>query len=304
MANSRYPRTNPKSGLVEDWDDHFAVPAVRQRSINALRFNGQSTAVHRVPLENGLTLDFYARLGRSDELVLTFHGAYRKDNYRYPRFERVQSLTNVFPAHIAFADPTLRLDRSKKMLLSWYLGGPGWDPMEDILKVIQRARGRTGSKHVLCIGGSGGGFAALRLSAHIPGSLAYVQAPATDIHNCFPTAKKNYFDAVWPGWDADALLDAFPERFNMPRLYRRRPTENFIYYAQSTRDPHYISTHFEPFRSALGATPTNDEEPPGRRWLAMYEGVQEGHGAMTPPEFSAHLERALAWWRARRPDRT
>lgn len=301
MAKPGYPRVNPKNGLREDWDAHFQVPSVHQRSITSLRLNGQSTAVHSVPLENGLTLDFYARLGRSDELVLTFHGAYRKDNYLYPRFERVKSLENAFPAHIAFADPTLRKDRSQKMLLSWYLGGPGWDPMDDILKVVMRAKGRTGAKHVLCIGGSGGGLAALRISAHIPGSLAYVQAPATDIHNCFPTAKANYFKTVWPGWDMDTLLDAFPERFNMPELYRRRPLENYVYYAQSSQDPHYITTHFEPFRKALGSTPTNDEEPAGRRWLAMYDGLEEGHGAMTPPEFRAHLDKALAWWRARRP---
>ena len=153
MANSRYPRVNPKSGLKENWDDHFKIPSVTQRSITSLRFNGQTTAVHTVPLENGLSLDFYARLGASDELVVTFHGAYRKDKYQYPRFERVQSLEGSFPAHIAFADPTLRLDRSQKMLLSWYLGGPGWDPMDDILKVIARAKGRSGAKHVVFIGG-------------------------------------------------------------------------------------------------------------------------------------------------------
>lgn len=301
MANSRYPRVNPKSGLQEEWDDHFQVPSVKQRSISSLRFNGQSTAVHTVPLANGLTLDFYARLGAADELAVTFHGAYRKDKYLYPRFERVQSLEKLFPAHIAFADPTLRMDRSKSMLLSWYLGGPGWDPMDDIFKVIARAKGRSGAKHVVFIGGSGGGHTALRLSAHFPGSLAYVQAPATDIHRCFPTAKKNYFSTVWPGWDPEKLLDAFPERFNMPALYRRRPMDNFVYYAQSTRDPHYLDTHFEPFRAALGATPTGEEEPRGKRWLALYEGEKEGHGAMTPPEFREHLARALTWWRARRP---
>jgi len=301
MARTHYPRVNPRSGLREEWDGHFQVPSVAQRSINALRFTGQTTAVHSVPLGGGLSLDFYARLGVSDELVLTFHGAYRKDNYHYPRFERVRSLENTFPAHIAFADPTLRLDKRQKMLLSWYLGGPGWDPMDDILKVVARAKGRTGDRHVLLIGGSGGGLAALRISAHIPGSLAYVQAPATDIHNCFPTAKKNYFGTVWPGWDMEQLLDAFPERFNMQTFYRRRRPENFVYYAQSTRDSHYLTTHFEPFRAALGATPTGAEEPRGRRWLALYDGEKEGHGAMTPPEFKTHLDRALTWWRERRP---
>ena len=215
MANSRYPRVNPKSGLQEEWDDHFQVPSVKQRSISSLRFNGQSTAVHTVPLANGLTLDFYARLGAADELAVTFHGAYRKDKYLYPRFERVQSLEKLFPAHIAFADPTLRMDRSKSMLLSWYLGGP---------RALQHARS--------------------------------VQAAP------------------------DGQL----------RLLR----------AEHPRSP-LLDTHFEPFRAALGATPTGEEEPRGKRWLALYEGQKEGHGAMTPPEFREHLARALTWWRARRP---
>jgi hypothetical protein len=301
MTSARYPRVNPRSGLTEQWDSHFEVPSVAQRSLNALRFNGQTTAVHSVPLENRLTLDFYARLGRSDELVVTFHGAYRKDQYLYPRFERVRSLEKKFPAHIAFADPTLRLDPSKRMLLSWYLGGPGWDPMDDILRVITRAKGRTGSKHLLFIGGSGGGHTALRISAHVPGSLAYVQAPATDINRCFPTAKKNYFSTVWPQWDPERLLAGFPERFNMPRLYRRRRPDNFVYYAQSTRDPHYLETHFAPFRDELALSPSGADEPRGTTWLALYDGVKEGHGAMTPPEFSDHLVSALGWWRAKRP---
>jgi len=300
MPTTRYPRVNPRSGLREKWHDHFKVPLVTQRSITSLKFNGQTTAVHRVPLENGLTLDFYARLCASDELVITFHGAYLKRKYEHPRFERVRSLRGAIPTHIAVADPTMLLDPSKKMLLSWYLGGPGWDPMDDILKVIARAKGRSGAKHVLFIGGSGGGHAALRLSAHLPGSLAYVQAPATDIHRCFPTAKKNYFETVWPGWDPESLLDAFPERFNMPELYRRRSPENFVYYAQSTRDPHYLETHFEPFRAATPEKPTGAAEPRGRRWLSLYEGAKEGHGAMTPPEFHEHLDRALTWWRVQR----
>lgn len=300
MPTTRYPRVSPRSGLREEWHDHFEVPSVTQRSITSLKFNGQTTAVHRVPLENGLTLDFYARLCASDELVITFHGAYRKEKYEHPRFERVRSLKGAVPTHIALADPTV-LPRSEQEdaagLVSRrpWLGSDGRHSQGD-----SPGEGAVRAKHVLFIGGSGGGHAALRMSAHLPGSLTYVQAPATDIHRCFPTAKKNYFETVWPGWDPESLLDAFPERFNMPELYRRRSPENFVYYAQSTRDPHYLETHFEPFRAATPEKPTGPAEPRGRRWLSLYEGAKEGHGAMTPPEFREHLDLALTWWRARR----
>ena len=304
MANSRYPRVNPKSGLQEEWDDHFRVPSVAQRSITSLRFNGQSTAVHSVPLENGLSLDFYARLGASDELVITFHGAYRK----------VPEGQVPLPAVRAGAVARGRVPGTHRV--RGPDSAPGPDPQDAAQLVPERSwlglDGRHPEGHRPCEGPLRrqarpvhrrvrGGHTAIRLSAHVPGFLTYVQALATDIHRCFPNAKKNYFSTVWPGWDSGKLLDAFPERFNMPARYRRRALDNFVYYAQSTRDPRYLETHFEPFRAALGATPTGAEEPRGKRWLALYDGEKEGHGAMTPPEFRDHLQRALAWWRARRP---
>ncbi|MGP9787849.1 hypothetical protein ACT3UD_16260 [Glutamicibacter sp. 287] len=66
---------NPKTGLTETFHDYYQAPLVHQKNIGTLRFQGQATAVHTVPMQDGLTLDFYARLNRSDELLVSFHGA-------------------------------------------------------------------------------------------------------------------------------------------------------------------------------------------------------------------------------------
>ncbi|GAA1722639.1 hypothetical protein [Brachybacterium phenoliresistens] len=293
-------KKNPATGLMESYEPHFQLPVIHQRSITSLRFQSRPTALHTVALRHGRRLDFYARLTKSDEIAVTFHGANRRDKNIYPKFERVTSLHHEFPSHLAFADPTLLLDSQRNLLLGWYCGGPGWDPLADILLAIERAQARTGAKHVVFIGGSGGGFAALRASAMLPGSLAYVQSPATSIRNSLPNAKRTYFGLVWKDWDQERLIDAFPERFSMPEHYASFRPRNFVYYTQSTSDPYYIENHYVPFYTALGSTPSPDGPPSGRRWFSPYDGEKEGHGVMTPPEFRFHLHRALDWWRAAR----
>ena len=79
---------NPKTGLSESPHGYYGIPHVKQRNLGLLKFNGQPRAVHTVPVGNGLTLDFYAQLGRSDELVVMLMGAYLPGKDSYPRFFR------------------------------------------------------------------------------------------------------------------------------------------------------------------------------------------------------------------------
>src|SRR5690606_38715722 len=155
----RTARINPATGLRETWDTYYNVPLVHQKRISQLRLNGQATAVHTVPIEGGLTLDFFAHLKRSDELIVTFPGPARPGKNIYPLFARVATFRALrTPAFMAFADPTIPMDPDRKMLLSWFLGGPGFDPADAALRAITKAKGKTGAKHVVFVGGSGGGF--------------------------------------------------------------------------------------------------------------------------------------------------
>ena len=66
---------NPKTGLKETVHDYYKLPIVHQKGLGSLRFDGQLSAVHTVPYRENITLDFYSRLKRSDELIVTIHGA-------------------------------------------------------------------------------------------------------------------------------------------------------------------------------------------------------------------------------------
>lgn len=288
---------NPRTGLRETWHNYYGVPLVRQRGLGSLRFAGQTTAVHTVPIKCGLTLDFYARLGRGDELFVTFHGAIPPSKPVYPRFERVASLRRRTKAMMAFADPTIMKDPDRTIVSSWFLGGPGWDPLGPILRSIRRAQGKTGAKHVAFVGGSGGGFAALRASAQVPGSMAFVQDPQTNlaVHN--PVNVEKYFDVIWPGYDMDATLRAMPERFDMVRYYSNFAPPNFVYYAQNLKDAMHVEKHYSPFREVAGLSDVSGATRDGSRIFALYEGELDGHGKITPTEFDGHLTEAMGAWR-------
>lgn len=291
---------NPQTGLNEELHEYYRVPLVHQRNINALRLNGQRKAVHTVPLGSGLTLDFYSSFAAEDELLVLFHGANSERSHFYPRFERVQSIKTKTDAFISFADPMMRLGVEKDMLLSWYLGGPDIDPLLPIFKVIRRALGRTGSKHVAFIGGSGGGFAALRASAMWPGSLAYIQDPQTVLANYIPRVVAKYFETAWPGWSRPSLLNAFPERFDMARHYQNLQPANFVYYAQNSTDTSHVDGHYKPFLQAHGMSTDKGINSTGNRNFALYDGKVNGHGKITPEEFDFHFSEAMKFWRSSR----
>lgn len=295
--NAAAKTKNPRTGLTETMHDYYKVPVVHQRGLGRLRFDGQVTAVHTVPYREGMTLDFYSRLKRSDELIVTFHGAGDLTKLQYPVFTRVKSLKNKAPAMMSFADPTMLLDPDHKMMLSWFLGGPGWDPLPTILTVIRKAMRKCGAKHVAFLGGSGGGYAALRASAMLPGSMAFVQDPQVTIAKYSTRVVETYFDTAWKGWSHRSLMNAFPERFDMARHYRVTQPQNFVYYAQNATDRSHILKHYEPFREACGITDDDAVVRRSNRVFNRYDGELTGHGKITATEFDRFYEDALEGWR-------
>lgn len=297
MTETRTETINPRTGLRETWSPHFDVPIVHQRGLGALRFTGQRTALHTVPIKPGLTLDWYSRLGPSDELLVTLQGANRPAKNIYPSFPRVLSMQDKGPAHMAFADPTLIVDKSREMLLSWFLGGQSWDPVPLILRVVRKALGKTKAKHVAFIGGSGGGFAALRASAMLPGSMAFVQEPQTDLRRYSPVPVRKYFRAAWAGWDQAKLMEALPERFDMVRHYAATRPPNFVYYAQSQDDRIHVRNHYTPFAAAHGVGAEGGINAASTRVFALYKGKVPGHGKITATEYDSHFAKAMKMWR-------
>lgn len=163
--------SNSKIGMMIDPKppdfSRYAVPVLESADLrdSFVEYPTQSF-IGSVDDDLPLPLYYYASLNTGPVLYVTFHGATRRGVDTYPRFDRVGSLGRAGVPFIAFSDPALGMDR--ELELAWYLGGGGWDPLENILAVIRSALAISGSRLVCLIGGSGGGFAALRAGHAIP----------------------------------------------------------------------------------------------------------------------------------------
>lgn len=282
--------TNALTGLEETHNSYFDIPWVRQKNLDNLRLDGHDTALHKVPSHATFTIDFYARLLPATELIVTFHGA-NMVRHSYPRFERIQSFKDDAPALLAFADPTLQY--KKGLLLTWYVGGPGWDPAYEIVQIIRQAMAECGAKHVLFVGGSGGGHPALRLSAMMNESTAFVQSPTTVIENSIPGTVEQYFQTIWPGHDRRSVIDGDPTRFSMPALYAVRHPGNAVYYLQNLNDPTFIKEHYRPLKNVyLDRDAPSGTSPDGSKKFVLFDSELERHGPPTPGEFNLHLQLA------------
>lgn len=277
--------------------ERYGVPRVVHEKPSRLRLRPNRTFVNTLRLSETKQLDFYTSLRPSDTLIVSFHGAYsRKNPGSYPMFWRISSLKKRTGAFLAFTDPTRLLGGEEDILVSWFLGKEGWDPLAAILNVVERTMQACGARRVMFVGGSGGGFAALRASAAIPGSCAFVQDATVGLERHNPSIVSTYFSKAWPDWDQEALLNGFPEVFSMTAYYRRRKPNNFVFMTQSLKDKGHIQNHFVRFARAHGIAPEGGTNREGNRILKTYSPAVPGHGKITAKEFNEFYAECITAW--------
>jgi pimeloyl-ACP methyl ester carboxylesterase len=204
--------------------------------------NGVST----IAIDGG-ELPVSVRLRDSSTLVFSFTGAVDRSQHTLPRFAST-SLYDYVPASIiGLSDPSL--DRSVQLTLAWYAGHEGFELQKILPDVLRRMIDSLDATRVAFVGSSGGGFAALYYSWQIPGSVAIVSNPQTNLNRYFRAHRERYRAACWPSLDEDAPLDAVIDA-NLCRLYAKR-CDNTVVYLQVASDFFHIRGHFAPFAAAL-----------------------------------------------------
>ncbi|WP_145000700.1 hypothetical protein [Kocuria rhizophila] len=219
----------------------------------------EGAARYRHTLEGGRHLDALVVNKSSDVLVVTFHGAVDRAKTDIPRFERLRSMSKFPVSAMYIVDPTLWMD--ERMQLSWYVGWEGFDAQRVIADWALRAARAVGATRIVFSGASGGGFAALQVSALVPRSLALAFNAQTSIHryrvNGLPWAQQHLMRVVWPelapdgvqavNFDEDwtAQLD---DRMSALRRYSQ-PLENYATFVINRNEDHYEG-HYWPWLAA------------------------------------------------------
>lgn len=237
----------------------------------------------------------------SDVLVVGLHGASNRDK-PLPRFEWFRTLRTTEFSSMYFSDATLYLD--PRVQLAWYTGWLELDLYPLIAEWTRRAAEAVGATKVLFLGSSGGGFAALQVSAHLPGSMAMPFSAQTSIANYLVggslSAQRGYMRAVMPHlippegiYSLEHGVDYFEslgERVSPLQRYQRAQ-ENYVFYVQNKNDTSHFKQHYLPFREAVEHGPNRD------RIRFELQDDRPGHNPPVPRMFMAGLEAAVSWLR-------
>ena len=191
----------------------------------------------------------YVADGEGDILTVYFHGATDRGRLATPRYERLRSFATLgLGPLLFFSDPGLDLDA--RMILAWFAGTEEVDQHAEIANMIRGHAERLGLDKVLLVGNSGGAFAALQLSAYLPGSKVVAFNPQIQVKHYVPriadTAMWNLFgqtDRYAPRSDSHRI--DIIEKFGMIDFDRD------VVLIQNTGDDHHFNDHFVPFRDAF-----------------------------------------------------
>lgn len=247
----------------------------------------------RKDLGDGGVLDAALLAQDSDTLVVTFHGLLDRDRFHIPRFERARSTEPFGTSCLYWADPSLWLD--PKLKLAWFTGVAAIDLHVMIAEQSLTAAAALGARRVLFTGSSGGGFAALQVSALVPGSTALVFNPQTEIYRYLTSIQRRYLRNCRPDVLHGSPADAFDftddwsaplgPRYSAIRRYSGITDNRVIYYSNSL-DWH-DEKHRQPFEDVANAVET------GRVVVHTYEQAG-GHQPPSAGRFTTALEDALA----------
>lgn len=245
------------------------------------------------PIDKGPDLYAFAKIRRGRVLNVVFHGAVRPNADTYPRFDRVGSLGAAGTSLLSFADPTLML--SEDIDLGWYLGNSDWDPLDKIAEVIRAGIRASGAVEVNLIGGSGGGFAALRVATVLDDCLVFVFNPQTVIANYIPKVVDKYFAAAYPGRDQQEVIAAESSRFDMRVPYGSVNGKRRVYYLQHLGDGSHIVGHYRPFKRSLGVLTVDGCDDAGVIKHVLVDSERDGHGPPFAKDFDWHFAEARRW---------
>jgi pimeloyl-ACP methyl ester carboxylesterase len=260
-------------------DDFLA--SLRDRTANGVMY---------VALDDG-ELPVSVSLRPSSMLVFTFNGATDRSTSTLPRFAGSGYQRYVPASVIGLSDPTL--ERHAELTLGWYAGDEKFALQKLLPDFLHKAADALGVTRIVFVGGSGGGYAALYYSWHLPGSVALVTNAQTNLDRYRQWHLARYRRLCWPGLDDQAPLSDVIETDLRP-LYSKR-FDNMVIYLQIASDYFHLTRHFAPFVAAL------PDEHADHLIVRMENWGRQGHqpappnifipwllAALTAPESTAH----------------
>ena len=206
------------------------------------------SGVHSVPIGEfsgkQVNYDFFLTARPGTVLLCHFHGNAPREGSELPIFTGLGVTSSIATSMFVPSDPILALDAS--LSLAWHFGCEGISLQAITVHIVQKLHTLLHAPRVVAWGGSGGGFAAIRVAKDVLNAIALVWNPQTDIAKYTQNPVSRYRRIAFPTIAADG---AFPSgRDQFPSLCTEEFCEGYkgrIFYLQESSDWH-VKGHLAP----------------------------------------------------------
>lgn len=246
--------SRPQRTALVNWDGDqtwrptaYPLPIVSHTSRLSFTERPTRTAIHTVaagPLLLPLALD----PADGETLTVLFQGAIDRARIHLPIFQRWRHQVEMEAGPtLAFADPTL--DLSPSLGLGWHLGTERTDLTPVIAEAIRTTAESLGVRHILLVGGSGGGFTALNVGTLVEDAVVVAFSPQVDLREYSARLTKGAMEAALglsrvPDSGSSLRRVNAIERMRRERIYPRSVI------VSNRGDAHHVTHHETPLREA------------------------------------------------------
>lgn len=220
-----------------------------------LRIDRIETGLHSI-CDGQEIIDFYYKNNESDRLAVIFHGAVQAQKIArlaLPIFAGLKIPLGMEVDRLLFSDATMATHR--ELRLGWFSGTESYDFAQRIDQILAKVTSIKIFNRVLLLGGSQGGFAALRASHRLDNSVALVWNPQTRVQDFFIKSHLSGFLQYCFGVENyDQLSDEIKSQrnFDLPDMYGRNRANNFVFLMQNFEDIDHLEDHAKPLAAAMG----------------------------------------------------
>lgn len=191
----------------------------------------------------GLPIDFSLATMKNAPLTVVFHGA-ADPEVRLPLLSGVGVTLDLDTSRLSFSDPSLLLHED--LNLAWFNGSHLQPDLFRVLAdIVRKVALSVGASKIVFLGGSGGGYASLRMLEHFPHGTAIAMNPQTDIDRYHAMHVKKYVDLAWNG--ERNILDSVAGTTVFDGLEKVKDTATVLY-LQNSNDAFHVKQHFLPFQ--------------------------------------------------------
>jgi hypothetical protein len=207
------------------------------------------SGVHSVPIGEfvgkPINYDFFLTARSGTVLLCHFHGNAPREGNILPVFTGFGVTSSIATSMFIPSDSVLALDTG--LTLAWHFGCKGIRLQAITASIVKKLQSILYAPRVVVWGGSGGGFAAIRVAKDLPNAIALVWNPQTNIAKYGKSQVTRYLHAAFPTIVDIGSLPS--ERDQYPSLCTDQFCEGYqgrILYLQERTDWHVLA-HLDPF---------------------------------------------------------